>query len=106
MGETVSPWLPRGNGAEMDSCYQHRDGDNWGCLPAQWLHPASPSPATATEKYGLLSCYYGSFFLSLLGLHFIRGCSPICPHSLVLNTGRKQGHWDASKENDKSQFDL
>lgn len=41
-GETVSPWLPRGNGAEMDSCYEHRGGDNWWCLLAQWLHSASP----------------------------------------------------------------
>lgn len=27
--ETVSPWLSRGNGAEMDSCYKRRGGGNW-----------------------------------------------------------------------------
>lgn len=41
-GETFSPWLPRGNGAEMDSCYKCRGGDNWWCLPARWLHSEFP----------------------------------------------------------------
>lgn len=146
-GETVSPWLPRGNGAEMDSCYKHRGGDNWWCLLVQWLHPPFPllvdwaqplqgprsasftKPAQQTKchgwsapaikKYGpvLLSCcYWGSVFLFLFLFFFfwvsstrpshqIRGCSPICPHCPMLNTGRAGGQWDAT-QNDESLFNL
>lgn len=55
-GETVSPWLPRGNGAEMDSCYKRRGGDNWWCFLAQWLHSALPSTAWLSLCRGHTLC--------------------------------------------------
>ena len=60
--------------------------------------------ALAMSKYGLvlLSCYYGSVFLSLPDPS---AGSPTCPHNLVPNTGWTGGQFDASR-NDKSRFDL
>lgn len=58
-GETVSPWLPRGNGAEMDSCYKRRGGDNWWCSPAWWLHFAFPSVVSCVARRAVLTLSVG-----------------------------------------------
>lgn len=117
-GETVSPWLPRGNGAEMDSCYKRRRW--WWCFLAfpstAWLslcrgHTLCPLLSLQSElnatadrlwpRRSVAMCCsavtMAVYFLSAYTSCQIKGCSAICPHGLMLNSG-----WTGSRR-DRSQ---